>query len=226
MGLLLPTPAYLERPERLYLLYKQVVRLVAWKIPMRTAQQLKDGQVVVLNGELYKVLSVIHQAGTAKFSGMIRATLVHLKTAREHEMRWDPGERIEDVHLDRVKMQYLYADENSVLFMHPETFEQVSLPRAGLEKALPFLKEGELIQVECLDATPVSLDLPKSHPVVVAACAPGIRGQGENIWKDATLENGLVILVPQFIEPGDTILVEIATCKYLDRVKKETKRTY
>jgi len=193
---------------------------------MRTAQQLKDGQAVLFNGELYKILSVIHQSGTAKFSGMVRATLVHLKTGREHEMRWDPGDRIEDVHLDRVKMQYLYADQDAVVFMHPETFEQVSLPRAGLEKVLPFLKEGEPIQVECHDGKPVALDLPTSHPVVVASCAPGIRGQAESTMKDATLENGLVILVPQFIEPGDTVLVEIATRTYLDRVKKGARRTH
>jgi elongation factor P len=191
---------------------------------MRAAQELKEGQAILLNGELHKVLSIEHHSGTAKFSGIVRATLRHLATGKEREIRWNLDDRIDDALLERVKMQFLYADEDFVFFMHPQTYEQVSLPRPALQKALPFIKEGDTIQVECHDGKPVAVDLPKSIPMTVTSCGSGIRGQGENTMKDATLENGMTILVPQFIHAGDTVLVEVETGKYLDRVRKDTKR--
>lgn len=191
---------------------------------MRAAQELREGQAILVNGELYKILSVILHSGTAQFSGTVRATLRHLRTGREREMRWAWDDRVQDVTLERVKMQFLYSDKDEAVFMHPETYEQVSLLRPALEKALPFLKEGDTIQIECHEGKPVAVDLPKAIPVVVAACGSGIRGQGENTMKEATLENGLTILVPQFIQAGDTVLVEVETGKYLDRMRKEGKR--
>ncbi|WP_447975432.1 elongation factor P [Nitrospira sp. Kam-Ns4a] len=191
---------------------------------MRPAQDLREGHAILLNGELYRVLSVTLHSGTGQFAGSVRATLRHLRTGREREQRWAMDDRVEDVALERVKMQFLYSDQDEVVFMHPETFDQVSLSRAALEKVLPFLKEGDSIQVECYEGKPVSVDMPRAVEVTVASCGTGIRGQGENTMKDATLDNGMVILVPQFIQPGDRILVEVETCKYLDRMRKEGKR--
>ncbi len=191
---------------------------------MRVAQELREGQAILVNGELYKVLAVAVHSGTGQFSGTVRATLRHLQTGREREMRWAWDERVEDVVLERVKMQYLYSDQEDVVFMHPESYEQVSLPRPALDKVLPFLKEGDAIQVECHEGKPVALDMPKSVTITVASCGSGIRGQGENTMKEATLENGMVILVPQFIQSGDTVHVEVETHKYLDRVRKEGKK--
>ncbi|GIX49330.1 MAG: hypothetical protein KatS3mg131_3541 [Candidatus Tectimicrobiota bacterium] len=139
-------------------------------------------------------------------------------------MRWSPDERVTDVLLERVKMQLLYVDRDEVVFMHPETYEQVSLPRAALEKALPFLKEGDEVQVECYEGKPLAVDLPKALPVTVTVCGAGIRSQGEKHHERGNPGNGMVILVPQFIEPGDTVLVEVETGKYLDRVRKESKK--
>jgi len=191
---------------------------------MRTAQELREGQAILVDGDLYKILAVAIHSGTGQFSGSVRATLRHLQTGREREMRWGWDDRVEDVALERVKMQFLYSDQDEVVFMHPETYEQVSLPSVALAKVLPFLKEGDQIQVECHDSKPVTVTMPKAVAVTVASCGSGIRGQGENTMKDATLENGMAIQVPQFIQPGDVVEVEVETHKYLDRVRKEGKK--
>lgn len=191
---------------------------------MRVAHELREGQAILVNGELFKILSVAVHSGTGQFSGSVRGTLRHLRTGRERELRWGWDDRVEDVALERVKMQYLYSDQEDGVFMHPESYEQVSLPRAALAKVLPFLKAGDTIQVECHEGRPVAVDMPKAMPVTVASCGAGIRGQGENTMKDATLENGMTIQVPQFIQPGDVVEVEVETHKYLDRVRKEGRK--
>lgn len=187
---------------------------------MRTAREIREGQALLIGGELYKVLSLTQHSGTAQLSGVVKASVRHLKSGRVSEMRWSLDQRLDDVTLERVEMQFLYADEDEVVFMHPETYDQVSLPRSALERFLPFMKEGSTVRVEFYEGQPVDLDLPKAVPLVVESCGPGLRGQQENTMKEATLENGMTILVPQFIEPGDTVLVEVETGKYLDRVKK------
>ena len=188
---------------------------------MITAREVRDGQALRLDGELYKVVSVTHHAGTGQLHGVVRAMVRHLATGRVTEVRWDPDDRVEDIPLDREAMQFLYADEEEVVFMHPETFDQVSLPRSAIERYLPFLKEGATVHLEFFEGRPVDLSLPRTVALQVASCGKGIRGQAENTMKEAVLENGMTILVPQFIEEGDVVIVDVETGKYLDRQRRK-----
>lgn len=188
---------------------------------MITAREVRDGQALRLNGELYKVVSATHHAGTGQLQGVVRAMVRHLATGRVTEVRWDPDDRVEDVALDRQPMQFLYADEQEVVFMHPETFDQVSLPRSAIERYLPFLKEGATVHLDFFEGRPVDVSLPRTVTLQVTSCGRGIRGQAENTMKEAVLENGMTILVPQFIEEGDVILVDVETGKYVDRQRRK-----
>lgn len=186
---------------------------------MITARELREGQAVRIGDELFKVLSVSVHSATGQQSGLVKATVRKMSTGHVSELRWAPDDRVEDVELERVGMQFLYADEDEVVFMHPETFEQVSLARKALERYLPFLKEGSTVYVQFSEGRAVDLDLPKTVALTVTVCGPGIRGRSENTMKEATLENGITIMVPQFIQPGDTVLVDVETGEYLERIR-------
>jgi elongation factor P len=188
---------------------------------MIVAREIREGQALRVGGELYKVIAVTHHSATGQQSGLVKATVRKMSTGHVSEMRWAPDDRVEDVELQRVGMQYLYADEDEVVFMHPETFDQVSLPRRALERYLPFLKEGTTVHVQFSEGVPVDLDLPKTVVLTVSSCGAGIRGRSENTMKEAILENGMTILVPQFIQPGDAVLVDIQTGEYLERVRSK-----
>ena len=107
--------------------------------------------------------------------------------------------------------------------MDPESFEQVSIPREAIGTAEKFMKEGMKITVELLGEEPLTVQFPKIMELKVAATGPGIRGGHDvSTLKPATLENGLEILVPQFVETGDAVRVDTEKVKYVDRVT--TKR--
>ncbi|MEM0487780.1 MAG: elongation factor P [candidate division WOR-3 bacterium] len=187
---------------------------------MKEAQNLREGEVIILNGELYKVVGLSRHAGKAQFSGIIKATLRHMKSGKVSEFRWTPEEKVEDVQLERKEMEFLYQDKDEVVLMDPETYDQVSLPRSSVENYLPFLKEGTKVKVELYNGVPIGIDFPRMVQLRVESTGSGIKGQMDNTWKEATLENGLVILVPQFIETGDLIIVDVETKRYVDRAKK------
>lgn len=187
---------------------------------MLAARELREGHTLRLNGDLYRVLSVTVHSGAAQLGGAVRATLRNLRTGQVTEFRWHPDDRLEDVPLERVELQFLYASQDEVVLMHPETYEQYSLPRAALERYMPFLKEGAMVYAWLYDGQPVDLDMPRQVPLVVASCGAGIRGRAEHTMKEATLENGMVVLVPQFIQPGDTVLIDVETGEYRERVRR------
>jgi elongation factor P len=187
---------------------------------MKTARELKEGETTLIDGELYRVVSLLHHAGTGQQPGMVKATLRNMKTGRVIERRWSLEEHLQDVDLERVDMQFLYADENEAVFMHTKTYEQFSLARSGLEHFLPFFKEGEVVPVEFYEGEPVSVDTPKLIPLFVSSCGQGIKGQRDSPMKEATLENGMTVMVPHFIQAGDTIIIDVRTGKYVDRQRK------
>jgi elongation factor P len=187
---------------------------------MLTARELREGLIIRRNGDLYRVTSVTLHSATAQQGGVVRASVRNLRTGHVTEARWAPDERVDDVPQEAAELQFLYADTDEVVLMHPETFEQFSLPRAALERYLPFLKEGSMVRAWLCEGRPVDLDLPKQVPLVVTSCGAGLRGRQENTMKEATLENGMVILVPQFIQPGDTVLVNVETGEYQERVRR------
>ena len=127
---------------------------------------------------------------------------------------------MEDVARKRVELQFLDADPEEVILLHPETLEQYVLSRASLERSLPFLKEGSLVQAWLTEDRVVDLDMPKEVVLTVASCGAGLRGCAEHTLKEAALENGLRVMVPQVIEPGDLVLIKVETGAYVERLHR------
>jgi elongation factor P len=152
--------------------------------------------------------------------GAVRAKLRNLRTAHVTERRFRQDERFEEVSLERQKMEFLYEDGELCTFMHPETYEQMSLSKESLGPFLPFLTPNQTVQVEIFEGNPVEVVYPPAVELRVESTPDPIRTHDDsNVFKIATLENGVEVLVPQFVKTGDVVRVEVETGKYAGRAK-------
>ncbi len=191
---------------------------------MVAASQLRPGTVLKLGDDLFKVIECTHHVGQGKMPGSVHAKLRHVLKGTFKELRWRPEERLEDVQLERQDMEFLYSDADSATFMNPTTFDQVSIPLDAIGAAARFLKPEMKVPVEFVEGRPVSIVFPEIVEVKVAATAPPAHQQQDNTFKYATLENGMEVMVPQFIKPGEIVRIEVASGKYVDRVRADSKR--
>jgi elongation factor P len=185
---------------------------------MVLAQDVKAGMAIQLDGKLYKVLEVVRHAGSGQMHGFIEIKLKDIRFGHFADRRFKHTDHLEGLDLTKRQMDYIYSDSDACYFMDPVTFEQIGVPRAAVSNIEKFLKEGMKVAVELVSGEAVSVDFPRVVEVRVTQTGPGIRGGQDNTMKPATLENGVEVLVPQFVESGDMIRVDTERGKYLDRV--------
>ncbi len=186
---------------------------------MIAATQMKRGMTIKLNGELYRVFSTMHIT-PGNWRGMVQTKLKSLKTGSIIENRFRSEDRVEQAYLETHEMEYLYTDGSDYYFMNTATFEQIHLPMDLLEDSIPYLIPNIKIQVEFYEGRPIGIELPPSVELKVISTEPALRGATvSNVNKPATLETGLVIQVPPFVNEGEVIRVDTAEGKYQERVK-------
>lgn len=191
---------------------------------MIEASGLKPGMVVMLEGELHGVASASYHAGGGQQAGAVFAKFRSLKTGHVKELRLHPGDKLEEAVLDNKVMEYLYTDGGAFYFMNPDTFEQISLPAETMGPFEKFLQPNMRIPVQLYEGEPVTIAFPQAVELTVASTPPGLREHESSTFKSATLDNGMEVLVPQFIKEGDTVRIEVASGKYLERIRRETKK--
>jgi elongation factor P len=185
---------------------------------MILASEIKAGSAVQLDGKLYKVLEVVRHSGSGQMHGFIELKLHDVRFGHFADRRFKHSDKLDDVELRKRQMDFLYSDAEQCYFMDPETFEQVGIPLASVGHVAKFMKEGMRITVELLNDEAVSVQFPKLVELKVASTGPGIRGEHDNTMKPAVLENGIEVMVPQFLETGDSVRVDTEKAKYVDRV--------
>jgi elongation factor P len=191
---------------------------------MVIASQLRPGAVLKIGDDLLKVEESVFHVGQGKMPGSVHAKLRNARSGALKELRFRPEERFEDVLLEKQEMEFLYSDADSVTFMHPGTYEQVSIPLEAIGAAQKFLKPEMMIPVESYEGEPINIDFPPIVEVKIDTTAQPVHQQQDNTFKYATLENGLEVMVPQFIRPGEIVRIDVATGKYVDRVRSDLKR--
>jgi elongation factor P len=169
-------------------------------------------------GKSYKVLAILHHAGSAQMHGFIELRLKDLRFGHISDKRIKQTEKLETVELTKRPMEYLYHDAEHLVFMDPESYEQVQVSNSAAGGNLKFLKEGSIMPLEFIGEEPIEIQFPKIVEMAVEMTGPGIRDGQDNTMKPATLENGSEILVPQFVETGDIVRVDTEKMKYVDRV--------
>ena len=190
---------------------------------MVVASQLRPGMVVKLAEELLRVVESTFHVGQGKMPGGVHAKLRNIQKGTFKELRFRPEVRLEDTQLERQELEFLYSDADSATFMNPNSFEQYSVPLEAIGPAQKFLKAEMKVPVEFHDGQPVSIVFPEFVEVRVESTAQPVHQQQDNTYKSAKLENGMEVMVPQFIKPGEIVRIEVARGKYVDRVRTDTK---
>lgn len=186
---------------------------------MISATELRRGMVLQFEGELHKALEANYQPAGGKLTGTVHAKLQNLRSASIMERRFRPGDRLEVVELERADWQYIYAQGDDFYFMNPQTFEQIPIRRESLGAAARFLQPDMAVSVESHEGRPVHVIAPEAVELRVASTSEPSHQRESSAMKPATLENGVEILVPLFIKVGDSVRVDTATGKYLERTR-------
>ncbi len=185
---------------------------------MTKASDLRTGMCIKFGNEVYKILLAEMKVGTAKLPSSVHLRLENLHTRTQTDQRLHPDDKVEDIAVETVTLEYSYSDADSLYFLHPETFEQVALPRRMVGNYEKFLDSGTRLRVEFYGDEPIDVLVPKTADAVVAATGAPLHGDVDSAPKEATLTNGLVIHVPQFIKTGDKVRIDLASGRYLERL--------
>jgi elongation factor P len=186
---------------------------------MIQATQLRVGMAILHAGNLCRVMSVQHLT-PGNWRGMVQAKLRNLKSGNSFEHRFRSEDRLERAELEQHDMEFLYAAGDDFHFMNTETFEQVAIHRDDLDTAVNYLTPNTKVMVELYEHRPVGVELPMTVDLKVVDTPPGMKGAtASNSGKPATLETGLQVQVPQFIEIGEVVRIDTADGKYLERAK-------
>ena len=187
---------------------------------MRTGSELRPRMVLRVEGGLYRVVSADYHGGQGKMGGVMHAKLRDLHTGKERERRFRAEEAVEEVQPDRQSLQFLYSEAGVSTFMNPQTFEQVAIDDERLGKAAAWLTEETVVPVEFVDGEPLGIVFPDIAEARVAETAAPYHTPGtDNVWKAAKLDNGVAVMVPPFIDVGETIRVDVETGRYVERAK-------
>jgi len=187
---------------------------------MAQANRLRPGSVIIYNGDLCRVTNVTHLT-PGNLRALVQAKMRNLKTGVQFENRFRATEEVEVAFLEKHKMEYLYDEGDRYHFMNQETFEQIELDHDLLGDAIKYLLPNTVVEVTFHEGNPVGIEVPKTVELkVVEADASMKRATASAQYKKATLETGLVVQVPPFVEVGDVIRVDTETEEYLERVSK------
>jgi len=185
---------------------------------MIDVNDLRKGVTFEHDDQLWKVLEYSHNK-PGRGNATIRVKLRNLRSGASMEKTFQSGDRVEDVRLDYHNVQYLYKDGDLYYFMDTETYEQPALGRSSLGDAVDYLKDGLEVKLTLYEGEALDLEMPVAVELEVTESEIGIKGDtATGATKLATMETGLKVQVPLFVNVGDTIRVETATGRYLTRV--------
>lgn len=187
---------------------------------MMNAQDIKNGTCIRMDGQLYFVIEFLH-VKPGKGNTFMRTKLKNVVDGRVLERRFNIGEKLEDVRVERRPYQYLYADGNDDIFMNNETFEQIPISK-DLVTGAAFMKEGDTVEVVSDSSTNTVLyaEMPMKTVLKITYTEPGLKGDtATNTLKPATVETGATVRVPLFINEGELIEIDTRDGSYVGRVK-------
>jgi len=177
----------------------------------------RNGMHIALDGQNWRIVEFQH-VKPGKGGAFVRTKLKSIDSGAVVDKTFRSGEKFERIRTETKQMQFLYDAGDEVVFMDEETFEQITMPRASVEDALPFMQPSSSWHMLFVDDRPTGIDLPSSVVLEVAETEPGVKGDTvSNVTKPATLETGAVVAVPLFVNVGDRIKVDPREARYISR---------
>ncbi|MBK1788144.1 elongation factor P [Prauserella cavernicola] len=184
---------------------------------MATTNDLKNGVVLNLDGQLWSVVNFQH-VKPGKGGAFVRTTLKHVLSGKVVDKTFNAGTKVETATVDRRNMTYLYNDGSDFVFMDGETFEQINVPRETVGDSANFLLENTEAQVAMHEGETLYIELPTSVELVIEHTDPGLQGdRSTGGTKPARLETGAEIQVPLFVGTGEKVKVDTRDGRYLGR---------
>lgn len=187
---------------------------------MINAQDIKNGTCIRMDGRLYFCIEFLH-VKPGKGNTFMRTKLKDVVDGRVLERRFNIGEKLEDVRVERRPYQYLYTEGEDDIFMNNETYEQIPINKE-LVTGSDFMKEGDTVEVVSDASTDTVLfaEMPIKTVLKITYTEPGIKGDtATNTLKPATVETGAEVRVPLFVNEGDSIEIDTRDGSYISRVK-------
>jgi elongation factor P len=184
-----------------------------------TYSEVRRGMIIIEEGQLYQVLDRDLKT-PGNLPSKLRLKLKNVKTGLVNDKRVHPEDKVEQAYLDTRPMQYLYREGDDFVFMDNETFDQIHLNKEWVGEQMLYLKENDEVKVTFYESKPLSLELPNTVDLKVTQTDPALKGATAAAqYKPATMETGLKISVPPFINVGDVVSIDTRNGEYLSRAK-------
>jgi elongation factor P len=186
---------------------------------MYSTPDFRKGLKIELNGEPFAIVEFQH-VKPGKGGAFVRTTLKSLVSGNVIDRTFRSGEKVDKPDLEEKEMQYLYESEGEFHFMDSETYEQSFLTADQLGDARNYLQENVTVTVLFHNGKPIGVEVPIFVELTVTAAEPGIKGDtAGGATKPATLETGMTVQVPLFVNEGDVLKIDTRTGKYIERVR-------
>ena len=183
-----------------------------------SAVEVKPGMIIEHKNDYWNVLKAQH-VKPGKGGAFNQVELKSITKGTKLNERFRSSETIEKAELEEKKFNFLYLDDDNCHFMDNKTFEQISIPKSLTDEKFKLLKENLEVTISFMDEKPISLDLPNNIECLVDITDTAIKGQtAASSYKPATLDNGIKINVPPFIESGDKIILDTRTLEYVKKI--------
>lgn len=178
---------------------------------------IKNGMTVIIEGNLYQIVEFLH-VKPGKGAAFMKTKLKNLKTGGTIEKTFNTNIKIEKANITKKSMQYLYNASDTYYFMDMNTYEQVELSEKQIEDEKKYLKENLDVELIYFESELIGLNLPEKVEYTVTYTTDAVKGNtSQGAQKDATLENGLEIKVPLFVNENDVVVVSTRDGKYVSR---------
>ncbi|AKG04327.1 elongation factor P [Salimicrobium jeotgali] len=184
---------------------------------MISVNDFKTGLTIEVDGEIWSVMDFQH-VKPGKGAAFVRSKLRNLRNGNIQEKTFRGGEKVNRAHIETKKMQYLYGSGDMHTFMDTHTYDQLALPEQQIGDKLYYIKENMEVSIQTYGAETIGIELPKNVQLQVTETEPGVKGDtASGGTKPATLETGLTVQVPFFVNEGDMLLISTDEGKYVSR---------
>lgn len=184
---------------------------------MISVNDFRTGLTIEVDDSIWQVLEFQH-VKPGKGAAFVRSKLKNLRTGTTQDKTFRAGEKVQRAHIENRNMQYLYSSGDTHAFMDNETFDQVEFSTSQIENERYYLKENMAVKVITYEGETLGIDLPNTVELKVTETEPGLKGDtASGGTKSATLETGLTVQVPLFINQDETLVIDTRTGSYISR---------
>jgi elongation factor P len=183
-----------------------------------STNQFKNGMHVEVDGRVFKIVEFQH-VKPGKGGAFVRTRLKRAEDGAVIDKTFRAGEKFRPIRTETRKMQFLYADGTDAHFMDSETYEQLAIPEDSVKQSLQWVMPNEVVDVLYVDERPADVQVPSAVELTVSETEPGVKGDTASGGGDkaATLESGVVVRVPLFVNVGDRVRVDTRSGEYVSR---------